>query len=227
MSTLRFKAVEQAMGRKAVSVAIPEERPEVYYVKQVFNRQKMFEYLPKQNFDALVDIIDNRKFLPREYADNVVQGMKQWVLENGARHYTHWFQHLSDGKAEKHDSFLEHDGKGGVIEKFTSKMLVQQEPDASSFPSGGIRNTFEARGYSAWDISSPPFILGETLCIPTIFISYTSESLDYKTPLLRALNTLGKVSVSADLVSIATMADRMKVIKQEVYAMADVRSVAG
>ena len=192
MSTLRFKAVEQAMGRKAVSVAIPEERPEVYYGKQVFNRQKMFEYLPKQTFDALVDAIDNRKPLPREYADNVAQGMKQWALENGARHYTHWFQPLTDGTAEKHDSFIEHDGKGGVIEKFTGKMLVQQEPDASSFPSGGIRNTFEARGYSAWDISSPAFILGETLCIPTIFISYTGESLDYKTPLLRALNAVDK-----------------------------------
>ncbi|MCH5241582.1 MAG: glutamine synthetase III [Muribaculaceae bacterium] len=192
MSTLRFKAVEQAMGRKAVSVAIPEERPEVYYGKQVFNRQKMFEYLPKQTFDALVDAIDNRKSLPREYADNVAQGMKQWALENGARHYTHWFQPLTDGTAEKHDSFIEHDGKGGVIEKFTGKMLVQQEPDASSFPSGGIRNTFEARGYSAWDISSPAFILGETLCIPTIFISYTGESLDYKTPLLRALNAVDK-----------------------------------
>ena len=180
------------MGRKAVSVAIPEERPEVYYGKQVFNRQKMFEYLPKQTFDALVDAIDNRKSLPREYADNVAQGMKQWALENGARHYTHWFQPLTDGTAEKHDSFIEHDGKGGVIEKFTGKMLVQQEPDASSFPSGGIRNTFEARGYSAWDISSPAFILGETLCIPTIFISYTGESLDYKTPLLRALNAVDK-----------------------------------
>ena len=192
MSTLRFKAVEQAMGRKAVSVAIPEERPEVYYGKQVFNRQRMFEYLPKQTYDALVDAIDNRKPLPREYADNVAQGMKQWALENGARHYTHWFQPLTDGTAEKHDSFIEHDGKGGVIEKFTGKMLVQQEPDASSFPSGGIRNTFEARGYSAWDISSPAFILGETLCIPTIFISYTGESLDYKTPLLRALNAVDK-----------------------------------
>ena len=192
MSTLRFKAVEKAMGRKAVPVEIPAERPEVYYAKQVFNRQKMFEYLPKKTYDVLVDAIDNRTNLPLEYADSVAEGMKRWAIDNGARHYTHWFQPLTDGTAEKHDSFIEHDGKGGVVEKFTGKMLVQQEPDASSFPSGGIRNTFEARGYSAWDISSPAFILGETLCIPTIFISYTGESLDYKTPLLRALNAVDK-----------------------------------
>ena len=192
MSTLRFKAVEEAMGRKAVPVEIPAERPEAYYGKQVFNRQKMFEYLPKGTYDVLVDAIDNRKPLPRDYADSVADGMKKWAIDNGARHYTHWFQPLTDGTAEKHDSFIEHDGKGGVVEKFTGKMLVQQEPDASSFPSGGIRNTFEARGYSAWDISSPAFIIGETLCIPTIFISYTGESLDYKTPLLRALNAVDK-----------------------------------
>ena len=192
MSTLRFKAVEEAMGRKAVPVEIPEERPETLYAKKVFNRQKMFEYLPRETFDVLVDAIDNRKPLPREYADSVAEGMKKWAIDNGARHYTHWFQPLTDGTAEKHDSFIEHDGKGGVVEKFTGKMLVQQEPDASSFPSGGIRNTFEARGYSAWDISSPAFLIGETLCIPTIFISYTGESLDYKTPLLRALNAVDK-----------------------------------
>ena len=192
MSTLRFKAVEEAMGRKAVAVEIPAERPEVYYGKHVFNRQKMFEYLPKKTYDVLVDAIDNRKSLPLEYADSVAEGMRRWAIDNGARHYTHWFQPLTDGTAEKHDSFIEHDGKGGVVEKFTGKMLVQQEPDASSFPSGGIRNTFEARGYSAWDISSPAFIIGETLCIPTIFISYTGESLDYKTPLLRALNAVDK-----------------------------------
>ena len=192
MSKLRFKAVEEAMGRKAVPVEVPTERPEVLYAKQVFNRKKMFEYLPGETYEALVDAIDNRKPLPREYADSVAAGMKKWAIDNGARHYTHWFQPLTDGTAEKHDSFIEHDGKGGVIEKFTGKMLVQQEPDASSFPSGGIRNTFEARGYSAWDISSPAFMIGETLCIPTVFISYTGESLDYKTPLLRALNAVDK-----------------------------------
>lgn len=194
MSTLRFKAVEEALGHKAVSVEIPQERPEVYYGKNVFNRQKMFEYLPKETYDILVDAIDNRKPLPREFSDSVAEGMKRWAIDNGARHYTHWFQPLTDGTAEKHDSFIEHNGKGGVVEKFNGKMLVQQEPDASSFPSGGIRNTFEARGYSAWDISSPAFILGETLCIPTIFISYTGESLDYKTPLLRALNAVDKAA---------------------------------
>ena len=194
MSTLRFKAVEEALRRKAVPVEIPNLRPESLYGKQVFNRQKMFEYLPKDTFDVLVDAIDNRKPLPREYADSVAAGMKKWAIDNGARHYTHWFQPLTDGTAEKHDSFIEHDGKGGVVEKFTGKMLVQQEPDASSFPSGGIRNTFEARGYSAWDISSPAFLIGETLCIPTIFISYTGESLDYKTPLLRALNAVDKAA---------------------------------
>ncbi len=194
MSDLRFKVVEEAFNRKAVPVAIPEERPEVYYGKYVFNRQKMFEYLPKKTYDALVYAIDNKEPLSREIADSVALGMKKWAIENGARHYTHWFHPLTDGTAEKHDAFIEHDGKGGVVEEFTGKLLVQQEPDASSFPNGGIRNTFEARGYSAWDISSPAFILDKTLCIPTIFISYTGESLDYKTPLLRALNAIDKAA---------------------------------
>lgn len=192
MSKLRFKSVEEASNRKAVKVDLPEERVEKYYGKQVFNRQKMFEYLPKNVYDALVKAIDNREPLSREIADAVADGMKKWALASGARHYTHWFHPLTGSTAEKHDAFVEHDGKGGVIEKFTGKLLVQQEPDASSFPNGGIRNTFEARGYSAWDISSPAFILDNTLCIPTVFISYTGESLDYKTPLLRALNSVDK-----------------------------------
>jgi glutamine synthetase len=190
MSQLRFKVIEEAFNRKAVKVEIPKERPESYYAKAVFNRQKMFEYLPKDTFDALEFAIKNKKPISREIADSVAEGMKRWAIDNGARHYTHWFHPLTDGTAEKHDAFIEHDGKGGVVEKFSGKLLVQQEPDASSFPNGGIRNTFEARGYSAWDISSPAFILDETLCIPTIFISYTGESLDYKTPLLRALNAV-------------------------------------
>lgn len=194
MSKLRFKVVEEAFDRKAIPVEIPAERPEQYYGKYVFNRQKMFEYLPKTTYDALVEAIDNKKSLSREVADSVAAGMKQWAIDNGARHYTHWFHPLTDGTAEKHDAFIEHDGKGGVVEQFTGKLLVQQEPDASSFPNGGIRNTFEARGYSAWDISSPAFILDKTLCIPTIFISYTGESLDYKTPLLRALNSVDKAA---------------------------------
>lgn len=190
MSNLRFKVIEEAYNRKAVHIHVPDERPETYYAKAVFNRQKMFEYLSKDTYDALVFAIENKRPISRTLADSVAMGMKHWAIDNGARHYTHWFHPLTDGTAEKHDAFIEHDGKGGVVEKFDGKLLVQQEPDASSFPNGGIRNTFEARGYSAWDISSPAFILDETLCIPTIFISYTGESLDYKTPLLRALNAV-------------------------------------
>lgn len=196
MSELRFKVVDEAFNRKADPVEIPAERPEVYYGKYVFNRQKMFEYLPADTYEALCNAIDNKEPLPREVADSVAEGMKQWAIDNGARHYTHWFQPLTETTAEKHDAFVEHNGKGGVIERFTGKLLVQQEPDASSFPNGGIRNTFEARGYSAWDISSPAFIMGNTLCIPTIFISYTGESLDYKTPLLRALNSVDRAATA-------------------------------
>ncbi|MDE6223604.1 MAG: glutamine synthetase III [Muribaculaceae bacterium] len=191
---LRFKVVDEAFNRKARPVEIPAERPETYYGKYVFNRKTMFEYLPKKTYDALVNAIDNKQPLPIDVADSVAEGMKRWAIDNGARHYTHWFHPLTDGTAEKHDAFIQHDGKGGVVEEFTGKLLVQQEPDASSFPNGGIRNTFEARGYSAWDISSPAFILDQTLCIPTIFISYTGESLDYKTPLLRALNAVDRAA---------------------------------
>lgn len=196
MSTLRFKVVEEAYGRKAVPVAIPSERPSEYYGKYVFNRAQMYKYLDKDAYDALVYAIDNKEPLSRRLADCVAAGMKQWAMDNGARHYSHWFHPLTDGTAEKHDGFIEHDGKGGVVEEFSGKLLVQQEPDASSFPNGGIRNTFEARGYSAWDISSPAFIIDHTLCIPTIFISYTGESLDYKTPLLRALNSVDKAGAA-------------------------------
>lgn len=188
--------VEEAFDRKAVAVDTPSQRPDQYYGELVFNRQKMFEYLPKAVYDALVDAIENKKPIDRQLADSVADGMRRWALDNGARHYTHWFAPLTGGTAEKHDAFVEHDGKGGVVEEFSGKLLVQQEPDASSFPNGGIRNTFEARGYSAWDISSPAFILDQTLCIPTIFISYTGESLDYKTPLLRALNAVDKAATA-------------------------------
>ncbi len=188
--------VEEAFDRKAVPVATPSERPEKYYGELVFNRSTMFRYLPKSTYDALVDAIENKKPLDRHVADSVADGMRRWATENGARHYTHWFAPLTGGTAEKHDAFIEHDGKGGVIEEFSGKLLVQQEPDASSFPNGGIRNTFEARGYSAWDISSPAFILDQTLCIPTIFISYTGESLDYKTPLLKSLNAVDKAATA-------------------------------
>ena len=194
MSDLRFKSVIEATSRKPVKVQLPSERVEKYFAEKVFNRGKMFEYLPKDTYLSLVDAIDNKKPLDRKLADSVAEGMKRWAIDSGARHYTHWFHPLTDGTAEKHDSFIEHDGKGGVVENFSGKLLVQQEPDASSFPNGGIRNTFEARGYSAWDISSPAFIIGNTLCIPTIFISYTGESLDYKTPLLKALNSIDKAA---------------------------------
>ncbi len=196
MSQLRFKVVDEAFNRKADPVSIPAERPQEYYGKYVFNRQRMFEYLPADTFKALINAIDNKEALSRDVAESVAQGMKQWATDMGARHYTHWFQPLTETTAEKHDGFIEHDGKGGVIEEFNGKLLVQQEPDASSFPNGGIRNTFEARGYSAWDISSPAFIMGNTLCIPTIFISYTGESLDYKTPLLRALNSVDRAATA-------------------------------
>ena len=196
MSQLRFKVVEEAFDRKAVAGEFPKERPNEYYARYVFNRQKMFQYLPKNAYYALINAIDNKEPLSREVADSVAAGMKQWAIDNGAKHYTHWFHPLTDGTAEKHDSFIDLDGKGGVVEEFSGKLLVQQEPDASSFPNGGIRNTFEARGYSAWDISSPAFIMDNTLCIPTIFISYTGESLDYKTPLLRAINSVDKAGTA-------------------------------
>ena len=150
----------------------------------------MYKYLPTAVYEAMIDVMDNGASLDRSIADAVAAGMKKWAEENGVTHYTHWFQPLTEGTAEKHDAFIEHDGKGGMIEEFSGKLLVQQEPDASSFPNGGIRNTFEARGYSAWDPTSPVFIMDDTLCIPTIFISYTGESLDYKAPLLRALHAV-------------------------------------
>lgn len=196
MSHLRFKEVELAFNREPVSVDIPKEAPSEYYGKYVFNRKAMFKYLPKKTYDALTYAIDNKKPLDLAVADSVAAGLQKWAMEKGCTHYTHWFHPLNEGTAEKHDSFIEHDGKHGVIEEFSGKLLIQQEPDASSFPNGGIRNTFEARGYSAWDISSPAFIHDNTLCIPTIFISYSGESLDYKTPLLRALNAVDKAATA-------------------------------
>ena len=194
MSDLRFRVVETAFKKRPVEVTPPAERPSEYFAKYVFNRDKMFRYLPGKVFAKLTDVIDNGAPLDRSIADEVAAGMKKWAIEMGATHYTHWFHPLTEGTAEKHDAFIEHDGKGGVMEEFTGKLLVQQEPDASSFPNGGIRNTFEARGYSAWDPSSPAFIVDDTLCIPTIFIAYTGESLDYKAPLLKALRAVDKAA---------------------------------
>ena len=191
---LRFQVVEEAFKKKAIDVPTPKERPSEYFGKYVFTRQKMYKYLPADVYEKLIDVIDNGARLDRSIADAVAEGMKQWAIEHGVTHYTHWFQPLTEGTAEKHDAFVEHDGKGGMVENFSGKLLVQQEPDASSFPNGGIRNTFEARGYSAWDPTSPVFIIDDTLCIPTIFISYTGEALDYKAPLLRALHAVDRAA---------------------------------
>ena len=195
MSKLRFNVVEQAFHKKPVEVVSPEKRPSEYFGKYVFNREKMFKYLPSKVYAKLVDVIDNGANLDRSIADEVAKGMKKWAMELGVTHYTHWFQPLTEGTAEKHDAFVEHDGKGGMLEEFSGKLLVQQEADGSSFPNGGVRNTFEARGYSAWDPSSPVFVVDDTLCIPTIFIAYTGESLDYKAPLLKALRAVNKAAV--------------------------------
>ena len=190
MANLRFDVVAEAFRKRPLELVPPLERPSEYFARKVFNRQKMYKYLPSDVYEKLIDVIDNGAHLDRGIADAVAKGMRQWAEESGVTHYTHWFQPLTDGTAEKHDAFVEHDGKGGMIEEFSGKLLMQQEPDASSFPSGGIRNTFEARGYSAWDPTSPVFIIDDTLCIPTIFISYTGEALDYKAPLLRSLHAL-------------------------------------
>ena len=196
MSSLRFKVVDEAIRRKALDVQLPAQRPSEYFGMYVFTQDRMRKYLPKNVYEALVDTMNNRTPLSRELAMGVAAGMKQWAMEMGATHYTHWFQPLNGGTAEKHDAFVEHDGHGGLIEEFSGKLLIQQEPDASSFPNGGIRNTFEARGYSAWDPTSPAFIVDSTLCIPTIFIAYTGEALDFKTPLLKSIAAVDKAATS-------------------------------
>lgn len=194
MKQLRYAAVLAASKKRPLEVTSPTKKTSEYYGEQVFNRKMMTKYLSKKTFDALSKAIDDGRPVDRELAEHVAAGMRMWALERGVTHYTHWFHPLTDGTAEKHDAFVEHDGQGGMIEEFEGKLLAQQEPDASSFPSGGLRNTFEARGYSAWDPSSPAFIVGDTLCIPTIFISYTGESLDYKTPLLKSLYQVNKAA---------------------------------
>ena len=196
MSNLRFKVVEEAFKKRPVPVKAPAERPSEYYAKYVFNREKMFRYLPLPTYRKLREAIETGTPLPMCVADEVAQGMKRWAMDMGATHCTHWFQPLTEGTAEKHDAFVEHDGKGGMIENFSGKELVQQEPDASSFPNGGIRSTFEARGYSAWDPASPVFIIGDTLMVPTVFISYTGEALDYKAPLKKALAAVDKAATA-------------------------------
>lgn len=193
---LRFKMVEAALNHRAVDVKAPSARPSDYFGEKVFGRNVMRKYLDKPTYEALLSTMDNGTPLSRELADSVAAGMRQWALDNGADHYTHWFQPLTGGTAEKHDSFSDPDGKGLVIESFSGKVLAQQEPDASSFPNGGIRNTFEARGYSAWDPTSPAFIVDTTLCIPTVFIAYTGEALDYKVPLLRSMSAVDEAATA-------------------------------
>jgi len=195
MAELRFSALREVFNRKPLEVESPSPLMSEFFGTNVFDLPKMERYLPKEAYKAVKTAIETGTSINRQIADQVSTGLKAWALEKGATHYTHWFHPLTDATAEKHDTFLERTSEGRMIETFSGNLLVQQEPDASSFPSGGIRNTFEARGYSAWDVSSPAFIVGSTLCIPTVFISYTGEALDYKTPLLKTLSALDKAAV--------------------------------
>jgi len=194
MAQFRFKALEEVLNRKPLEIEREENLVSDFYGMLVFDQAKMKKYLSREAYKAVTDAVDKGTTVDRKMADQVAQGMKAWAIENGATHYTHWFHPLTDGTAEKHDAFIVHGADGGVIESFSGNLLSQQEPDASSFPSGGIRQTFEARGYTAWDPTSPAFISETTLTIPTIFISYTGEALDYKTPLLRAINRVDKAA---------------------------------
>ena len=194
MSKMRFFALQELANRRPVPVDYPSEKLSDYYGAHVFDRKKMQEFLPREAYKAVINAIEEGIPLNREMADMIANGMKSWAKTFNVTHYTHWFQPLTEGTAEKHDGFIEFDEDGDVIERFSGKLLIQQEPDASSVPNGGIRNTFEARGYTAWDVSSPAFIVDKTLCIPTIFISYTGEALDYKTPLLKALAAVDKAA---------------------------------
>ncbi len=194
MAVFRFKALEEVMNREPRPVIREELLTSDYYGSLVFDEPKMKKHLSRDAYKAVIEAIEKGTSVDRKMADQVAQGMKAWALDNGATHYTHWFHPLTDGTAEKHDAFIEYSNLGGVIETFSGKLLAQQEPDASSFPSGGIRNTFEARGYTAWDPSSPAFISETTLSIPTVFISYTGEALDHKTPLLRSIRAIDEAA---------------------------------
>ena len=194
MSNIRFKALETVLTRSIPEVKTPSAKISDYFAANVFDKKKMREYLSKEAYQSIVNSIDNGEPIARDTAEQTASAMKGWAMSKGATHYTHWFQPLTGTTAEKHDAFFE-PTPDGAIEKFSGDALAQQEPDASSFPNGGIRNTFEARGYTAWDPSSPAFIMGRTLCIPTVFVSYTGEALDYKVPLLKALSALDKAAV--------------------------------
>ncbi|SKB65499.1 glutamine synthetase [Salegentibacter holothuriorum] len=195
MSTLRFEALKEIFNRKPVKIEEPARRSEIFGTN-VFNEASMRQYLTKEAYQNVMEANKTGKKIERRVSDHISTGMKEWAISKGATHYTHWFQPLTGTTAEKHDAFFETQSDGGAIEKFGGGALVQQEPDASSFPSGGIRNTFEARGYTAWDPTSPAFIWGTTLCIPTIFVSYTGEALDHKTPLLRALQSVDQAATA-------------------------------
>ncbi len=196
MAIMRFNALRELYRRRPKEIQTPSDKLADYYAINVFTKDKMREYLSKDAFNAFVEAVERGVLFDRNVADQIATGMRKWARERGATHYTHWFQPLTDGTAEKHDGFIDFDENADVIERFSGKLLIQQEPDASSFPNGGIRNTFEARGYTAWDLSSPAFVVGSTLCIPTIFISYTGEALDYKTPLLKAISAVDKAAVA-------------------------------
>ena len=194
MQTFRFTAVENANAKEPVVAVAPEIETSAYYGRNVFNRAAMRRYLSEETRRSIYETVERGATLDRNVANHVAEGMKRWAMDLGATHYTHWFQPLTGGTAEKHDSFADPRGHGESLEKFEGKLLFQQEPDASSFPSGGLRNTFEARGYTAWDPSSPAFVIGDTLCIPTVFVSYTGEALDYKTPLLKSDSAVTKAA---------------------------------
>jgi glutamine synthetase len=195
MSNFRFQALQAVLNRTIPEVKQPSNKISDYFNSNVFDKHKMKEYLSKEAYQVIINSVDKNEPIPRDMAEQVASAMKSWAISKSATHYTHWFQPLTGSTAEKHDAFFEPTEDGGAIETFSGDALAQQEPDASSFPSGGLRNTFEARGYTAWDPSSPAFIMGRTLCIPTVFVSYTGEALDYKVPLLRALIALDKAAV--------------------------------
>lgn len=195
MQNFRFTALSETLDRQVVQVDYPSEKISDFYGSMVFNHDVMREYLTKEAYKSLQSAIEAGTKIDRRVADQVASSMKAWAMKHGATHYTHWFHPLTGTTAEKHDSFVSPTPNGKGIEEFSGNSLIQQEPDASSFPSGGIRNTFEARGYTAWDPTSPAFIMEHTLCIPTIFVSYTGESLDYKTPLLKSIEAIDKAAV--------------------------------
>ena len=196
MSTRRFAALERSLNRKPIEIDYPEGQISTFFGSNVFGYDAMKAFLSDEAFNSVRDAMEKGTSIERKMADQVASGMKAWAISKGVTHYTHWFQPLTGTTAEKHDGFFDPIENGRVVEKFDGGQLVQQEPDASSFPSGGIRNTFEARGYTAWDPTSPAFIWGKTLCIPTIFVSYTGEALDFKTPLLKSIHALDKAATN-------------------------------